>query len=360
MKYQQEYRDPGAIRRLAQALERLCTRPHTIMEVCGGQTHAFLRFGLEQLLPSSLELVHGPGCPVCVTPESRIDEAVALSLTPGVLLCTFGDMLRVPGSSWSLAQARARGAQIQAVYSPLDVLAVAAAQPERQVVFFGVGFETTAPAVAMLAYQAKRQRLQNLSLLLAHVLVPPAMEAVMASPDCRVQAFLAAGHVCAVMGITPYQPLVDKYRVPVVVTGFEPLDLLEGLRRCVLQLEQGRAEVENAYARVVPTHGNPVAQELLLEVFEVTPRTWRGFGELPASGLELSAAYAELDARRRFEIPPTQEPPDRGCISALVLQGRKKPPECPHFGQTCTPDHPLGATMVSAEGACAAYLHYRV
>lgn len=360
MKYQAEYRDPDAIRRLAQALARTCTRPHTIMEVCGGQTHAFLKYGLEQLLPPTLQLVHGPGCPVCVTPETRIDEAVALSLTPGVLLCTFGDMLRVPGSSLSLAQARARGGQVQAVYSPLDVLDLAAAQPTRQVVFFGVGFETTAPAVAMLAHQTLRRGLSNLTLLLAHVLVPPAMEAILASPDCTVQGFLAAGHVCAVMGLAPYRPLVEKYRVPVVVTGFEPLELLEGLWRCVLQLEQGRAEVENAYGRVVPAEGNPAAQKLLAEVFEVSPRAWRGFGVLPASGLELSEAYAELDARRRFALNLEQPAPDRGCLSAQVLQGKLKPPACPHFGKSCMPEHPLGATMVSAEGACAAYLHYRV
>ncbi|MGB9692005.1 MAG: hydrogenase formation protein HypD [Candidatus Sumerlaeaceae bacterium] len=359
MKYVEEFRDERAVRSLADALRRTLTRPWTIMEICGGQTHSIVRFGLDELLPPKLTLVHGPGCPVCVTPLELIDKALAIAARPNVTFCSFGDMLRVPGSHGDLFSAKAQGADVRIVYSPLDALAFARSMPDRQVVFFAVGFETTAPANAMAVYQARQQNVRNFSLLVSHVLVPPAIEAILSSPTNRVQGFLAAGHVCTVMGYHEYEPLAAKYKVPIVVTGFEPVDILEGLLMCVKQLEEGRAQVENQYSRVVAREGNRRAQELIKEVFDVVPRKWRGIGEIPASGFGLREEFREFDAELRFNVAATnvQESPD--CISGLILQGLKKPHECPAFATRCTPEHPLGATMVSSEGACAAYYRYR-
>lgn len=358
MKYLEEYRDPVAARRLLDAIEGVARRPWTLMEICGGQTHAILRYGLDQLLEGRVELIHGPGCPVCVTPTGLIDQAIALARRPEVILCSFGDMLRVPGTSTDLLSARAEGADVRVVYSPLDAVRLAVASPEREVVFFGVGFETTAPAVAMAVLQADRQGLANFSVLAAHVLVPPAMEAILADPERRVQGFLAAGHVCAVMGVEAYGPIASAYGVPIVVTGFEPLDLLEGVLRCVTQLERGESRVENAYARAVRPEGNPHAQRAVEAVFEVVPRSWRGLGELEGSGLGVRQRYARFDAEARFGAAPAAGPPGE-CVAGLVLRGRLKPTGCPAFGTRCTPDHPLGAPMVSTEGACAAYHRYR-
>jgi hydrogenase expression/formation protein HypD len=329
------------------------------MEVCGGQTHAIVRFGVDQLLPPEVTLLHGPGCPVCVTSVETVDKALAIASRPGVVFCSFGDMLRVPGSGADLLSVKAAGGDVRVVYSPMDALALAERMPEREVVFFAVGFETTAPASAMVAREARRRGLRNFSLLVAHVLVPPAMEALLAAPERRVDGFLAAGHVCTIMGVEAYQPLARAYRVPVVVTGFEPLDLLQGIHMCVAQLEAGRAEVENQYARVVREAGNAPAQAVLREVFEVVPRTWRGMGPIVASGLGLRAEYADWDAERKFGVSAVGGREDAECRSGQVLRGLLKPPECPAFGTRCTPESPLGATMVSSEGACAAYYRYR-
>lgn len=359
MKFVDEYRDADGARRIAREIDAVTTQPWTIMEVCGGQTHTIVKSGLEELLPRNITLVHGPGCPVCVTPAALIDRAVEISLDPGVIFASFGDMLRVPGSSHSLLQARARGADVRIVYSPLDAVALAREHPERQVVFFAVGFETTAPANAMAVWQARRHGLTNFTILVAHVLVPPAMRAILESEDCRVQAFLAAGHVCAVMGWVEYEPIAARYRVPVVVTGFEPMDILEGIRMAVAQLESGRAEVENQYRRAVQRRGNRHARELIAEIFEVGPREWRGVGAIPESGLRLREPYLEFDAEKRFGAPPSAVPAENECIAGLVLRGLRRPPECLAFGDRCTPDAPLGAPMVSSEGACAAYYLYR-
>ncbi len=359
MKFVSEYRDPDAARRYAERIAATVTRPWTIMEICGGQTHAIVKYGVDALLPPALNLVHGPGCPVCVTPVEFIDKAVEIASRPGVTFCSFGDMLRVPGTATDLLAAKANGADVRIVYSPLDAVALAQAHPDRQVVFFAVGFETTAPANAMAVRQAEQFGLANFSLLVAQVLVPPAMEAILASPDNRVQGFLAAGHVCAVMGYAEYEPIAARFRVPIVVTGFEPLDILHGIALCAAQLEAGRAGVENQYSRAVRREGNRPAQELIRQVFAVVPRRWRGVGEIPASGLGLRDAYAAFDAERKFGVAGlrVEEPTD--CLSGLVLQGKIKPHECPAFGTRCTPEHPLGATMVSSEGACAAYYRYR-
>jgi hydrogenase expression/formation protein HypD len=359
MKYVDEFRDPAAARRLAAALARVTSRPWTIMEVCGGQTHAILKFGIDELLPAGITLIHGPGCPVCVTPVEMIDRAIAIARQPGVILCSFGDMLRVPGSGQDLLAAKAAGADVRIVYSPLDALRLAQQQPNREVVFFAVGFETTAPATAMAVYQAERQGLRNFTLLVAHVLVPPAMEALLSSTENRVQGFLAAGHVCTIMGYEEYEPIARKYRVPIVVTGFEPIDILQGVFSCVHQLEQGRAEVENQYPRVVAAAGNVYAQQMLRAVFRPVPRKWRGLGEIAASGLGLAEKYAAFDAQRRFGVAEVGVEAPSECIAGLVLQGIKKPHECPAFGTGCTPERPLGAPMVSSEGACAAYYRYR-
>ncbi|QSA97318.1 hydrogenase formation protein HypD [Methylococcus sp. EFPC2] len=359
MKYLSEFRDPAAARRLADAIAATVTRPWTLMEVCGGQTHSIMKYGIDRLLPESVELIHGPGCPVCVTPLEYIDKAIAIAETPGAILCTFGDMLRVPGSGRDLLSVKAAGGDVRAVYSPLDALKIARAHPDRQVVFFSVGFETTAPGTAMAAFQAQRDAIANFSLLVCHVRVPPAMEAILSSPNNRVQGFLAAGHVCAVMGYAEYEPIAERYRVPIVVTGFEPLDILAGIHDCLVQLEQGRHEVSNEYARAVTHDGNVPAQALMRQVFCVVDRQWRGLGSIAQSGLGLSADYASLDAESRFELHALSTPEPAECLSGLVLQGALKPDRCPAFGSRCTPEHPLGATMVSSEGACAAYYRYR-
>ncbi|HEU5070240.1 MAG TPA: hydrogenase formation protein HypD [Verrucomicrobiae bacterium] len=359
MKYLDEYRDGELAQQLAREIHRATTRPWTIMEVCGGQTHAIVKFGIDELLPSRITLIHGPGCPVCVTPLEVIDKALEIAARPEVIFTSFGDMLRVPGSVTDLLSVKAAGGDVRMVYSPLDAVKLAAAHPGREVVFFGVGFETTAPATAMAVFQAAQQGLKNFSLLVSHVLVPPAIEALMASPHCRVQAFLAAGHVCAVMGCTEYPPLAARFRVPIVVTGFEPLDILQGILMTVRQLESGRAEVENQYARAVRREGNQPAQQLIRRVFRVVPRKWRGVGEIPRSGLGLAEAYAAFDAERKFGVADRAVAEPADCLAGLVLQGLKKPHECPAFGGRCTPEHPLGATMVSGEGACAAYYRYR-
>lgn len=359
MRFVDEYRAPETAQRLATAMRRLTTRSWTLMEVCGGQTHSIVRFGIDELLPGEVELVHGPGCPVCVTPLELIEKALQLAGRPEITFCSFGDMLRVPGRSQDLLSVRAAGGDVRVVYSPLDAVRIARQNPDRQVVFFAVGFETTAPANAMAVVQAERLSLDNFSLLVSHVLVPPAMEAILSSSSCRVQGFLAAGHVCTVMGYEEYIPLAERFRVPIVVTGFEPLDLLEGIYLCVKQLEEGRAEVENQYTRAVRRDGNLPAQELIQRVFRVVPRKWRGVGEIPGSGLSLRERYARFDGERRFGVAEHTEEEASECISGLVLQGIRKPHECPAFAGSCTPEHPLGATMVSSEGACAAYYRYR-
>ncbi|NUN97249.1 MAG: hydrogenase formation protein HypD [Candidatus Omnitrophica bacterium] len=359
MRFVDEYRETRPAQRLAEEITRSVTRPWTVMEVCGGQTHAIVKFGLDQLLPPEITLVHGPGCPVCVTPVELIDKAIAIASRPEAILCSFGDMLRVPGSARDLFAAKAVGGDVRVVYSPLDALQVARENPQREVVFFAVGFETTAPANALAAHQAKKGRVPNFSLLVSHVLVPPAMEAILSAPGNRVQGFLAAGHVCAVMGASEYEPIASRHQVPIVITGFEPVDILAGILICVRQLETGSARVENQYSRVVRATGNTRAQEIIREVFRVTDRKWRGIGEIPRSGLGLSEEYAAFDAEQRFNLGNTSVEESTECISGLVLQGLKKPSECPAFGTRCSPEHPLGATMVSTEGACAAYYRYR-
>ena len=359
MKYLDEYRDGELAQRLAREIHRLTTRPWNIMEVCGGQTHAIVKFGIDELLPKQISLIHGPGCPVCVTSLEIIDQALDIAARRDVIFTSFGDMLRVPGSTTDLLSVKAKGGDVRMVYSPLDAVKIAEQNPAKEVVFFGVGFETTAPATAMAIYQAARKKLPNFSLLVAHVLVPQAMEALLSSPKCRVQGFLAAGHVCAVMGFDEYLPIASKYHVPIVVTGFEPLDILQGVLMTVQQLESGRAEVENQYRRAVRREGNPSAQELIHKIFRVIPRKWRGVGEIPESGLGLREPYTAFDAGIRFGVSSHCVEESPLCQSGLVLQGQIKPHECPAFGAGCTPEHPLGATMVSSEGACAAYFRYR-
>jgi len=359
MKYLDEFSNPDLAKRLLDEIHAVATRRWAIMEVCGGQTHSIIRHGIDQLLPDEIEMIHGPGCPVCVTPLEIIDKALAIAAKPGVIFCSFGDMLRVPGSERDLFGIKSEGGDVRVVYSPLDALKLARENPDREVVFFGIGFETTAPANAMTVYQAKRLGIKNFSLLVSHVLVPPAISAIMESPTCRVQAFLGAGHVCCVMGTHAYPELCEKYQVPIVVTGFEPLDILEGIRRAVLQLESGRHELENAYARAVPAEGNPAAMQMLSDVFEVTDRAWRGIGMIPGSGWRLAPAYADFDAEARFSVTDIHTEESSICRSGEVLQGLIKPQECAAFGCECTPRNPLGATMVSSEGACAAYYRYR-
>jgi hydrogenase expression/formation protein HypD len=359
MKFVDEFRDAAKVRRLAEALHRFTTRPWTVMEVCGGQTHSIVRHGIDQIIPEKITLLHGPGCPVCVTPAGMIDAAITIARRAEVIFCSFGDMLKVPGTGGSLLVAKAQGADVRMVYSPLDALALARDQPNREVVFFAIGFETTAPTTAMAVLQAERLGLANFSLLVSHVLVPPAMETLLSAPDNTVQAFLAAGHVCTVMGYREYEPIARRYGVPIVVTGFEPLDLLQGLYLCVRQLEDGRAEVENQYSRSVRRDGNRAAQDALSRVFVTQPQRWRGFGEIGASGLGLAPAYARYDALRRFADVTVPAEQASECISGEILRGLKKPANCPAFGSRCTPERPLGATMVSSEGACAAYYRYR-
>jgi hydrogenase expression/formation protein HypD len=359
MKYLDEFRDPELAGRLLAEIRATVTREWAIMEVCGGQTHSIIRNGIDQLLPEGIELIHGPGCPVCVTPIEMIDRALAIAARDGVIFCSFGDMLRVPGSTGDLFSVKARGGDVRVVYSPLDAVTIAAEHPDREVVFFAVGFETTAPANAMAVHQARERGLGNFSMLVSHVLVPPAIEAIMSSPTCRVNGFLAAGHVCTVMGSRQYEPLVERYHVPIVITGFEPLDVLDGIRRCVIQLESGRAEVENAYQRAVRPEGNVAAQEMLDRVFDTGDRQWRGIGMIPESGWNLSDAYAAFDASRRFDVAELSVAEPTRCRAGEVLQGLIKPSECECFGAECTPRSPLGAPMVSSEGACAAYYQYR-
>jgi hydrogenase expression/formation protein HypD len=358
MKYLTEFRNGEIAQRMAREIHAVTTRSWKIMEICGGQTHSLIKNGIDQMLPAGIEMVHGPGCPVCVTPLELIDKALAIAARPEVIFCSFGDMLRVPGTDRDLFQVKSLGGDVRIVYSPLDAVELARKNPDKQVVFFGVGFETTAPANAMSVHVAKRSGLKNFSMLVSHVLVPPAIEALLSDPRNRIDAFLAAGHVCSVMGTWQYPPLAEKFRVPIVVTGFEPLDLLDGIRRTVVQLESGRHEVENAYARAVTVEGNRPAQKLLEEVFEVTDRAWRGIGVIPNSGWKLRAAYRDFDAEQRFDISGIHAHESPLCHAGEVLRGALKPDQCPAFGKECSPRHPLGATMVSSEGACAAYFNY--
>jgi hydrogenase expression/formation protein HypD len=359
MKYLDEFRDPAPARRLIQEIRRTATRPWVLMEICGGQTHTLVKYGIEELLDGAVELVHGPGCPVCVTPLEIVDKAIAIASKPETIFVSYGDMLRVPGSHSDLFRVKAGGGDVRIAYSPMDALRLARENPERRVVFFAVGFETTAPANAMAAWQAKREGLRDFSMLVSHVLVPPAIRLLLDSPANRVEGFIAPGHVCTVMGYEEYEGLAARYHVPFVVGGFEPLDLLEAIRMLVRQLEAGRAQVENAYARSVTRGGNLAARRRMMEVFEVADRNWRGIGPIAQSGFRLRAEYAEFDAEKVFgvEAISAAEPPE--CISALVLQGLKKPVDCPVFGTRCTPATPMGAPMVSSEGACAAYYRYR-
>ena len=359
MKFVDEYRDAERAKRLVDRIRQITTRSWNIMEVCGGQTHSIIRFSLDEVLPNQITLIHGPGCPVCVTPTEILDKAIAVASQPGVIFCSFGDMLRVPGSRKDLLTVKSEGGDVRIVYSPMDALLLAKQIPEREVVFFGVGFETTAPANAMAVIQAAKLGLKNFSVLVSHVLVPPAMRAVLDSPACRVQGFLAAGHVCTIMGTKQYRPIAEKYHVPIVVTGFEPLDILQGVAMCVEQLEQGIAEVGNQYVRSVKAEGNRTAIRRLEEVFEVVPRKWRGIGNIPESGLALRETYREYDAEGRFGVEGIVADEPEECMAGEVLQGHKRPHDCPVFGIRCTPDHPLGALMVSSEGACAAYYRYR-
>lgn len=358
MKFLQEFRDPELAEQYLKEIRRTVTQPWTIMEVCGGQTHSLVKNGILNLLPREVQMVHGPGCPVCVTPLHLIDKAVYLAEEKGVILCSFGDMLRVPGSKKSLLEAKAQGADIRIMYSPLDAVRLAQTHPEREVVFFAVGFETTAPANALSVIQAKKLGLTNYSILASHVLVPPAIEAIMEDEESPIDAFLAAGHVCAIMGTLEYYPLVERFRTPIVVTGFEPVDLLQGILMAVRQLEKGEAKVENQYARIVREEGNIGAQDMIFEVFEVTDRLWRGMEVIPLSGYEVKETYAAFDAKRKFDVDIPEAPENKECIAGEIMKGIKKPFDCPHFGKKCTPVNPLGAPMVSSEGACAAYYHF--
>lgn len=359
MKYLDEYREADAALKYASLIKKIVTKPWNIMEVCGGQTHSIVKFGIDELLPKEITLIHGPGCPVCVTPLEQIDKAIELASKKEIVFCSFGDMLRVPGSKKDLLSVKAEGGDVRILYSPIDALKIAKENPDKEVVFFAVGFETTAPANAMAVYQAKQQGIKNFSILISHVLVPPAIEAILSSPNNRVNGFLAAGHVCTIMGYEEYYPIAEKYNVPIVVTGFEPVDILNGIYMCIKQLEEGRAEVENQYSRVVDKTGNLHAQNIIREVFKIRNRKWRGIGEISQSGLGLNDNYSEYDAEIKFNLNDilVEEPSE--CISGLILQGIEKPFNCEAFGKICTPEHPLGATMVSSEGACAAYYKYR-
>jgi len=359
LKYIDEFRDPELVRTLLNKIKQAVTRPWVVMEICGGQTHSIIKNGIDQMLPKEIELVHGPGCPVCVTPLEMIDQALAIAKMDNVIFTSFGDMLRVPGSESDLFQVRSEGADVRMVYSPLEALKIAKENPDKQVVFFAVGFETTAPGNAMAVLQAHSEGIDNFSELVSHVLVPPAMEALLQSPDNRVNAYLAAGHVCTVMGWWEYEPIAKKYKVPIVPTGFEPVDLLKGILAVVKQLEKGEHRVENQYGRAVTREGNKAAQAVVKRVFEVTDRKWRGIGTIPKSGLKFRSEFQKYDAASRFNVSHLQTQEPEICISGLVLQGLKKPNECPAFGKQCTPRTPLGATMVSSEGACAAYYRYQ-
>ena len=358
MKYLSEYRDPDLAARYLDELRRSVTRPWTIMEVCGGQTHSLVKNGILNLLPEPINMVHGPGCPVCVTPVSLIDRAIYLAEERGVILCSFGDMLRVPGSGKSLLEAKAGGADIRILYSPLEAVKIAAQYPEREVVFFAVGFETTAPANALSVLHAERMGVTNYSILASHVLVPPAIRAVMNDPASRIEGFLAAGHVCAIMGTSEYGPLVEEYGIPMVVTGFEPIDLLQGILMVVRQLESGQARLENQYSRMVRAEGNANAMDTIARVFEITDRMWRGMDTIPESGYRVREAYAAYDAERKFDVTIAEAPENAECIAGSIMKGLAKPTDCPNFGTKCKPENPLGAPMVSSEGACAAYYHF--
>jgi hydrogenase expression/formation protein HypD len=358
VKYVDEYRNHKVAKKVVDEIRRIQTRPWVIMEVCGGQTHSIVKHGLDYLLPEGIELVHGPGCPVCVTSLEMIDKAHAIARHPDVIFCSFGDMLRVPGSQADLFTLKSQGADVRVVYSPLDCLKIARANPEKKIVFFAIGFETTAPANAMLVWRAKNEGLKNVSILVSHVLVPPSIAAILQSPQNRVQAFLGPGHVCAIMGYREYEPLVARYKVPIVITGFEPLDLLEGTLYTVRQLESGRADLENQYVRAVNREGNKPAQKLIWQVFDICDRKWRGVGSIPKSGYKLRYEFRDHDAERLFEVEEIDTKESQLCISGQILRGIKKPHDCPAFGKECTPQQPLGATMVSAEGACAAYYAY--
>lgn len=359
MKYLEEYRDPNSINILLDKIRHITTRPHTLMEVCGGQTHSIIKYGLDQLLPEAINLIHGPGCPVCVTPLEMIEKAHKLSSQDNVIFCSFGDMLRVPGVSKDLLQLKGEGADVRAVYSPLDAVVIAEQNPDKEVVFFAVGFETTAPVNAAAVLQAKAKQLRNFSMLVSHVLVPPAIEAILSSAACSVDGFLAAGHVCTIMGYQDYYPLAEKYRVPIVITGFEPVDLLHGVLLCVEQLENNLATVINQYTRSVKAEGNRSALDMINEVFTVTDRQWRGIGDIANSGLRLRDSYRHYDAEYRFDLGGLTVEEPKACISGKILSGLKKPNQCPAFGVSCTPETPLGAPMVSSEGACAAYYLYK-
>jgi len=358
MKYLDEYRDGRVAKKIVDEVKRSITRPWVLMEVCGGQTHSIVKYGLDKLLPEEVELVHGPGCPVCVTSLEMIDRAHAIARRSDVIFCSFGDMLRVPGSNGDLFKIKSEGGNIRVVYSPLDCLKIARANPEKQIVFFAIGFETTAPANAMSVWQAREQAIDNFSVLVSHVLVPPAVTGILNSPNNRVQAFLGPGHVCAIAGWAEYELIVDRYQVPIVITGFEPIDILQGVLLCVRQLEQGRAELENGYSRCVQREGNPSAQSMIERVFEVVDRAWRGLGMIPQSGFGLRAEFQKYNAERIFDVGHIHAVEPAVCMSGQILQGLKKPLDCPAFGRQCSPENPLGATMVSAEGACAAYYNY--
>jgi hydrogenase expression/formation protein HypD len=359
MKFLDEYRNADSVKRITRAIARISTKPHNIMEICGGQTHSIVKHCLDELLPPEITLIHGPGCPVCVTPIEFIDHAVALALRPNTIFCSFGDMVRVPGSTKSLLNAKSEGADIRMLYAPLDAVSLARQNADKEVIFFAVGFETTAPANALAVHIAKQRNIKNFSMLVSHVLVPPAIEAILSSPDNQVHGFLAAGHVCTIMGCEDYEPISQKYRVPIVVTGFEPVDILQGIYLCIKQLEEGRAEVENPYSRAVQAKGNSHAQNLIRKVFTTTRQIWRGIGPIPQSGLKLADEYQEFDAARKFNLTSHATKESERCISGLILQGIKKPHDCPVFATECNPENPLGAPMVSSEGACAAYYRYR-
>lgn len=358
MKYIKEYRNPELVEQYLAEIKRVTTRPWRIMEVCGGQTHSLVRNGIIELLPDEITMIHGPGCPVCVTPLHLIDKAVHLAERPDVILCSYGDMLRVPGSKMSLLEAKARGADVRILYSPLEAVKLAEENPEKEIVFFAVGFETTAPANALSVLHAQRAGLENYSILASHVLVPPAIAAVMQDEEAQIDGFLAAGHVCTIMGLEEYEDLPSDFQVPVVVTGFEPVDLLQGILMTVKQLEEGRQDLENQYSRVVKEDGNPHAREVIEQVFAVTDREWRGIGNIPNSGYNVREDLAAFDADRKFAVDIPYVPESEECIAGLVLKGIKKPHECPQFGKKCSPRNPLGAPMVSSEGACAAYYHF--
>lgn len=358
MKYLNEYRDPALVEEFIKEIHRITTKPWTLMEICGGQTHSLVKNGILEMLPTNITMVHGPGCPVCVTSISVIDEAIFLAEQPNIILCSFGDMLRVPGSKISLLEAKAKGADIRILYSPLEAVQLAKQNPNKQVVFFAVGFETTAPANALSVVHADRLKLTNYSILASHVLVPPAMEAILSDKDNLIDAFLAAGHVCTIMGMEEYYPVAEKYHCPIVVTGFEPVDLLQGILMAVQQLEKGEYKVENQYIRYVQREGNSVAQKTIHQVFEVGDRIWRGIGNIPQSGYEVNDRYKQFNARLKFQINIPLAAENTACISGDIMKGLKKPKQCPHFGTKCKPEHPLGAPMVSSEGSCAAYYHY--